>query len=354
MVDRKDMAGSFLWRGQRWEIDGQELLDRANRIIDDGPPEEALRYKSWAVDVGGRPMSVKWLFGLATGADHADFTSQTARRALGQIGIRPYPVGSGGEAMDTSRPSGRDETRALRAEFFREVEALLPDKLPAQARHAETEAIRNLLKVRYPEFTGMHYELRLARTQDEIAIHFKSSRAACLDRLSVFRPAVDQLSAAVGHRVVAEPWGTYWARVAIGVDKVPRTAEHAEAHCDLLARFIDVTFDLVRQAYIKRPSGRGAKKNKDTPRREDAQAHDILDENLARIRRFLRGRLPRPSDEALCDWVHFCYVFQLYHEADQLFQRVDRTAVNDWLYQRTRRTAEVCRMRGHRGGSHGR
>ena len=339
------MAVSFRWRGQEWQIDVQALLDRAARILKEGPPEEALRYKDWAVDVDGQAVSVKWLFALATGADHTEFTSQTARSALARIGMIPYPVSSGVGAMHTTRPPGRAEKRALRAEFLREVGTLLPDKLPAQARHAQISASARWLQVHYPEFGGMHYELWLARRQDEIAIHFESSREASLDRLSVFKPEVDELSAVLGLQIVAEPWGEYWARVAMRLDQVPRTAEHAEAYADLLASFIDATFDLVRQAYIKRPSRRRRKNEKDAAPREDAQAHAILDESLGRIREFLRGRLARPSDEKLCDWVQFCYLFELYDEASQLFQLVDKGSVNSWLYQRTRKMAEVCRMR---------
>lgn len=74
-------------------------------------------------------------------------------------------------------------------------------------------------------------------------------------------------------------------------------------------------------------------------------AHAALDAEIARVRAFLRGRGDRPSDERLCDWVHFCYTFELYAEGRDLFGLVDPASVNPWYYERTRRLAAICAMR---------
>jgi hypothetical protein len=341
MVEAVGMANRLRWRGQELEIDVQALLDRAASILKEDPPEEALRYKDWAVDVDGQAVSVKWLFALATGADYAEFTSQIARRALREIGLTPYIVSQ----TAIKRPSARADKRALRAEFMRQVQTLLPDKLPAQARHCEFKAQSNWLQVLYAEFGGMHYELRLTRSYHEVAIHFESSREASLDRLSVFEPEVDRLAAEVGYPVIAEPWGSYWARVAIILDKGPLTIDRAEMYADLMGRFVGASFSLVRDAYVRRPP-RGRKVEKSyAAGSAEANAHALLDAKMAEIKEFLRGRSLRPTEEVLCDWVQFCYSFHLYSEAHQLFDLVDRRAVNDWAYQRASKMADVSRMK---------
>ncbi|NLF00540.1 MAG: hypothetical protein GX601_06115, partial [Anaerolineales bacterium] len=77
----------------------------------------------------------------------------------------------------------------------------------------------------------------------------------------------------------------------------------------------------------------------------DERAHALLDAHLAQIRAFLAGRAARPTDEVLCEWVRDCYTFELFQEGNELFNLVDPTAVNDWLYARTGRLAQVCRIR---------
>lgn len=71
----------------------------------------------------------------------------------------------------------------------------------------------------------------------------------------------------------------------------------------------------------------------------------VLDAELVRLRNFLRGRSERPSDEKLCDWVHFCYTFELYAEGCELFRLVDPTSVNPWYYERSKRLAAICTMK---------
>jgi len=76
----------------------------------------------------------------------------------------------------------------------------------------------------------------------------------------------------------------------------------------------------------------------------DSQAHAILNQTIGQIRRFLRGNSARPPDEVLCDWVQFCYMFELYMEGYKIFTLIDPAAVDAWPYQRAKKLAQVCRM----------
>ena len=66
---------------------------------------------------------------------------------------------------------------------------------------------------------------------------------------------------------------------------------------------------------------------------------------VSAIRDFLHGHAERPSDERLCDMVQFCYTLDLYHEGCDLFALVDRTRVNSWHYERTRKLARICELK---------
>ncbi len=82
------------------------------------------------------------------------------------------------------------------------------------------------------------------------------------------------------------------------------------------------------------------------PPDNEARRLDILEAQIAEIRAFLAGRTDnRPSDEKLCDWIHFCYTFEMYAEARDLFALIDPTQVNAWYLERTRKLAKICAMR---------
>jgi hypothetical protein len=355
MVETIMTAEGFGWRGKRYSITRQTLLAQARRVLRDGPPTEALRYKDWAVLVDGQPVSVKWLFTLATGADYNQFDSPTARRALIQIGIEPQRVEEvQGLPASSAQPSTRADKVKQRDEFLAQVASHLSTQLPAQASHGQIRPApsRNYLIVVYAGLPRSHYELRLARGFDEVAFHLEGRRGDNMARLAVMAPHQEELTAALGHRVVAEPWGTNWARLAIDLPSAQWTDGQAEEYASLLARFIDATFPAVRQAFsAARTRLRVQAKSQPaaTPP-ADSAAHAVLDRQLAQIRSFLQGRASRPSDEALCDWVQFCYTFELFAEGAELFNLVVPSAVNDWLYGRTRRLAQVCRMRAQSRG----
>jgi hypothetical protein len=76
----------------------------------------------------------------------------------------------------------------------------------------------------------------------------------------------------------------------------------------------------------------------------DRMAHTILDSQIGQIRQFLQGRIVRPSDELLCDWVHFCYTFRLYDEGYKLFPMIDETMTAVPFYTRAKKLARACQL----------
>ena len=73
---------------------------------------------------------------------------------------------------------------------------------------------------------------------------------------------------------------------------------------------------------------------------------DLLAAQVAEIRAFLAGRTDqRPSDEKLCDWVHFCYTFEMYLEARDLYALIDSAQVTAWYFERARKLARICALK---------
>lgn len=72
----------------------------------------------------------------------------------------------------------------------------------------------------------------------------------------------------------------------------------------------------------------------------------LMIQQVSKITNFLDGRSNvRPSDEQLCDWVNFCYSFELYEEGHDLFRLVVGDGVNPWYLERTRKLAKICGLR---------
>ena len=78
----------------------------------------------------------------------------------------------------------------------------------------------------------------------------------------------------------------------------------------------------------------------------DHSKHKILTREIANIQIYLDGHSPiQPSAEKLCDWVYFCYTFELYPEGRDLFVLIDRDEVHSWYYERTKKLARLCELR---------
>ena len=154
------------------------------------------------------------------------------------------------------------------------------------------------MQIAYAQFPASHYELRLARGFDEVAFHLEGKREDNLARLAILAPHQEEFTAALGDSVVAERWGRSWARLAIDLSPAPWTADQAQAYATLLARFVEVTYPVVQEAFHAAPGRRRARKRKKPPPSgsPEGQAHAILDQQLTQIRTFLQGRSARPSD----------------------------------------------------------
>jgi len=95
------------------------------------------------------------------------------------------------------------------------------------------------------------------------------------------------------------------------------------------------------------PSRRGRTPRETVPEYgSDSRQCQILAEEIAHIRDFLNGNgALRPDDQTLCDWIWFCYKFELFIEGTTLFRLIHPESVEHWLYEHTRKLAEVCNLR---------
>lgn len=95
------------------------------------------------------------------------------------------------------------------------------------------------------------------------------------------------------------------------------------------------------------PSRRGRPPRQSVPEyNSESRQSQILAEEIARIREFLNGNgALRPDDQTLCDWVWFCYKFEMYAEGTTLFPLIHSESVDRWLYERTKKLAEICALR---------
>lgn len=81
---------------------------------------------------------------------------------------------------------------------------------------------------------------------------------------------------------------------------------------------------------------------------ELAPAHHKLDQEIQTIRDYLHGiSALQPSNELLCDWVHFCYQFEFYTEGALLYPLISGEDVNSWYLERTRKLARLCSLKAN-------
>lgn len=73
---------------------------------------------------------------------------------------------------------------------------------------------------------------------------------------------------------------------------------------------------------------------------------NIIKKLVSEIRSFLNGTLTlAPSEERICQWIDYCYLFEIYWEGAELFRRISPDAVSEDLYRRTKKIAEACKNR---------
>jgi hypothetical protein len=120
----------------------------------------------------------------------------------------------------------------------------------------------------------------------------------------------------------------------------------ANAYAGMMAHFINVTFPDLQRMFGGRKR-RASSSNGTSEYNQNSRSHRMLDQKIREIRDFLAGRPVRtPKDEELCDWIQLCYLFELSYEGQGLFRFVQPQILNnDWLYHRTKRYADLCRIK---------
>ena len=335
---------TFSAAGRQFTLTGSQVLATARRALADGLPPESQEYVSWAVEIDGHLVGVKWLFSLVTGAPRFNFTTFEAAPIFRRMGLDVRQLR--GEAKPES--DGAAEQAGLTTQRFLDHTRTSIASLLSNHDYAPQIKIpnRRLVQVSFEQFPGCHFEICIHPGDHEVGLHFESSDKVNLERMQAFLPHQETLSREIGERVSVGPWGNHWARVWYALPRAPLTQDLAAAYAGRLHRLIQVTSPVLRQVCaIRFPPPAQPERRTPAP----LPAHTLLDAQIAAVRDFLNGRASRPSDERLCDWVHLCYEFELYREGRELFALVDPAQVNPWYYERAKRLAKVCAMKvaGH-------
>lgn len=240
---------------------------------------------------------------------------------------------------------GRENNR----EFFGDIEARLPDLLPNEIENERHryQSRANLWQVIFEAFGGCHYQITLRRDYHEIGLHFESSHLASHERLRAFQPHIEELTGELGEQVQAGTMGPRgsWARVWLEREPEPLNESLASVCAAQLAQFITATFPILQGTLRNRSLRRADRDNGHTIEHTNP-VYPILDREIECIRTYLAGRSDQnPSEEKKCDWVNFCYTFELYAEGRDLFRLVAADGVNSWYWERTRKLAKICELR---------
>ena len=218
--------------------------------------------------------------------------------------------------------------------------------------HLAPSAVRNrgnCLQIAYPEFriSHLHYEVYLRKSRHEVALHLESAPEINLAWLEYFKPRVAQLRQSLGYPLQAERWGRKRARVSMPFPPRPLTAALAQEMGTLMARFIQATYPIMREALAAEPlPSRAWRRRTVSPTDAPERRYRLLDAEVHAVRGFLEGNSDsRPSDERLCYWVYLCLTFELHREGWQLFTLIDPSQVSRTLYERTNRFAQTCQIR---------
>jgi len=204
----------------------------------------------------------------------------------------------------------------------------------------------NYLQIRLAGFSGCHYQIILRRDKHEIALHFESSAKRSQARLRGFELHVDELNQMLKMPVLAGNLQSRgWTQVRIELQAEYLSKKLVRKYADLVLRFVAATFPILQKIYsddknIHRRSIDKGKLAVSTP------LYKILDQEVETIRVYLQGNSSlQPSGEKLCDWVNFCYTFEMYAEGKDLFYLVSRSDINPWYYERTKKIAKACEQK---------
>ncbi len=332
----------FRLAGSQFSLSAAEVFAVVRNAIQQGLPVDAHDYRTWYIDIDGAQLNVKWIVELVTGMSRNQYNSVMARKILLHLGLAAKRVNQDSVATSatpvTFSPAAADQREPFSARLIDYVQEYLRR---AGVNHVELNARqrRNYVQLRADAFPGSHYEVALHRTDYEIGLHFESSKDQSLRRLAAFRLQVGHLTESYGETVQAEVWRENWGRVFVEHPLEELEWDDIDHLGWRVGRFIDLTYPILCDAYM---GGPGSRPPSVTPAHE---TYALLDAELDAIRQFLLGRGARPSNERLCDWVHFCYTLALYSEAADLFRLIDPAQVNSWYYERTKRLAKICALR---------
>ena len=378
----------FRWQNKTFQADPQSLTATASQLLRQGNPPEAFRFIDWYAIIDGKQVSVKWLFHLLTRTKYSEFLTSDAIRILHKMGFTLFNKKQTGDRQadlvttdERINSKSHVEKTALVPKIsadFAGIQALLP-KNNTLLTQAKITPERNALEIVFSELPASHYAFRLTRETAEVGFYLQSLIPRVNhERIERLKPMAAQWSQAIGQEVIAEHWGKNLARVYITTDRSTSLAQAnynemalstnvftqqiglvgrghyeqthdkivTEAFAALLIRFIEATYpDLVTQIYRQRQPS--ASNKAAAAHTENPQSHLLLTQKIAEIRGFLSGRLARaPRDEELCDWIQLCYILDLPREGQQLFTFVQpQTLNNDWLYRRTKKYADLCRLK---------
>jgi hypothetical protein len=344
----------FEWRGMRWDVNQQALLAQIGDWIARGLPEEAIRYKDWFIEINGHRLSHKWLFHLITGRVYNEIDAHLAREELDKVGFKAIRVTAqeGADSIDMTNIASANLSRKRsdqRRMLFENIAKRLSDEFPGQMglvnfRFPERE---NWFEVHFPKLRG-YYILRLAKQFDEFAYFFAGNTKLAETFIQQITPYLTTFSGQMNFPVTVTPRFTKnWGR--LGFELPPGWVGEAEekngldiAYADQLGRFIQATYQVLINIQTQIADFKPVEK-RDLNSIQPQIKHLAM--RLESLHNVLNGTINVPSDEVLCDWVHFCYDFGLYTEGQVLFTLVTSEQVNPWYYERTKKLARLCSIK---------
>lgn len=344
----------FVWRGMTWQVNRQALISQVRDWIARGLPDEAVRFKDWYVEIDEQRISPKWLFHLITGAGYNEFDAPLAREKLAKVGLKAFQL----HTLESKDSTDHVEITAVslsrlrpedRKVFFQNITQILSNEFAetvatAKYRYPDRE---NWFEIHFPNLKGF-YSLRLARQFDEFAYFFPGNTKTAEKLAQQLTPQLTDFSEQMDYPVAVSPrytrtWGRLGIELPSGIVR-----EHDEqvaleiTYARQLGRFIQITYRSLMELQAQRPNNKPKKYDFKNVAQPQIQ---LLVTRLDSIRQVLNGSMATPSDEVLCDWVHFCYDFELYKEGQMLFTFVTTDQVNPWYYERTKKLARLCSIR---------
>lgn len=330
--------------GQTFTFTTSDVLAHIRKALAEGVPQEARRFKSWHIVVDKQPLALKWVIAQVTGLPQADIRLRMARNILSALGFEPQSIRKA--SLPIAQPTSSGPVQMSREAFFAAVLEGLQERLPLGIKHKAGSPDKNFRELTTP-VSRVRYILRLGYDYAEIGLHLIGPEKRNLQLLDQLRLHLDAINAQLEEPARAEPWRQRWARLYILRGAPVLTEDVAQTYAEDWLRFITVTLPLLEDA--ARSLGVRGKTRRATPgdkSEASGRAAEILNQKVATIRAYLSGNpTAAPSDEALCDWVRFCYDFEFFDEGARLFKLVRPNEVNAWLYERAKRFARVCEMR---------